>query len=109
MRTTRILTLLTLVGLCFLPKEQDDQKLGETINLPLTFVEGFGPGGFGYSLLSEEHKKDDPTARMWVKTYLPVKGIPASWRGVKKSMVPLNLKQLVYQNYKVGKIRSGRV
>lgn len=104
MKATSILTLLTLAGLVSCQKEQDDQKLGETINLPLTFVEGFGPEGFSYSLLSEELKKDDPAASMWVKTYLSVKGIPASWQSVKKSMVPLNLRQLIYQNYKTGKI-----
>ncbi len=44
---------------------------------------------------------------MWVKTYLPVKGIPESWRGVKKSMVYLNLQQVLYQNYKAGNIGKG--
>jgi len=104
MKTIISLFFLILVGFVSCQKEHDDQKLGETINLPLTFVEGIGPDGFGYSLLAEEHKKDDPSARIWVKTYLPVKGIPGTWRGVKKSMVPLNLKQLIYQNYKAGKI-----
>lgn len=104
MKAINILTFLFLVTIVSCQKEQDGQKLGETINLPLTFVEGLGPDGFGYSVLSEEHKKDNPSARIWVKTYLPVKGIPASWRGVKKSMVPLNLRQLFYQNYKAGKI-----
>ena len=104
MKSQLIFLLLSVCALTSCREQSDDDTANQTIRLPLTFVEGFGPGGFSYSPLSEEHKKDDPAASIWVKTYLPVKGIPESWRGVKKSMVELDMHQLVYQNYKAGNI-----
>ncbi|WP_373511193.1 TlpA family protein disulfide reductase [Persicitalea sp.] len=103
----RNILIFLLGAICALTSCQNREKgeaVDQTIRLPLTFVEGFGPGGGGWGPLSEEHKKDDSSAKTWVKTYLPVKGIPESWRGVKKSMVWLNSSQLIYQNYKAGKI-----
>ncbi len=103
MRNQLVFLLLVVCAMASCQNREEEKSDGDILRLPLTFVEGIGPGG-GYSLLSEEHKKDDPSAEMWVKTYLPVQGIPGSWRGVKKSMVGLDLYQLIYQNYKTGKI-----
>lgn len=104
MRNKLIYLLLAVCALAACQNREEEKGDGGIVRLLLTFVEGFGPGGFGYSPLTEEYKKDNPSAKMWVKTYLPVKGIPESWRGVKKSMVYLGLYQMVYQNYKAGKI-----
>ena len=79
MRKLLILLLLFVCALASCQNQEEEKGDGDILRLPLTFVEGIGPGG-GYSLLSEEHKKDDPSAEMWVKTYLPVNGIPESWR-----------------------------
>lgn len=104
MKNQLIFLLLAVFTLISCQNQGKDDTKDETLRLPLTFVEGFGPAGYSYSLLSEEHSKDDPKAQTWVKTYLPVTGIPESWRGVKKSMVILGIYQLVYQNYKEGNI-----
>ena len=104
MRNGLIFLSLTICALASCREQADENAIEQTIRLPLTFVEGFGPAGFGFGPLAEEHKSDDSSARIWVKTYLSVKGIPKSWRGVKKSMVELDVHQLLYQNYKVGKI-----
>lgn len=77
-----------------------------SINLPLTMVKGYGPFIPGLSLLSKEHVSTDPAGVGWIKTYLPIRGIPAKWRNISKSMIWLNSKQLVYQNYISGNITS---
>lgn len=104
MRNQLIFSLFTVWALASCQNQEKEESDGEILRLPLTFVEGFGPAGYSYSILSEEYSKDDPAAKIWIKTYLPVKGIPESWRGVKKSMVSLGLFQMVYQNYKAGNI-----
>ncbi|MFB9295572.1 hypothetical protein [Persicitalea jodogahamensis] len=89
MRNRLIFFLLTACIFASCQNREGQKEGSEILRLPLTFVEGFGPGGSGWGPLSEEHKKDDSSARIWVKTYLPIKGIPESWRSVKKSMAEL--------------------
>ena len=50
MKAINILTFLLLLTIVSCQKKQDDPELGETINLPLTFVEGFGtfPASAGF-------------------------------------------------------------
>ncbi len=104
MRNKLIFLLLAVCMLASCQNWEKDKDGSGIVRLPLTFVEGFGPAGFSWGPLQEEYKDDNPSAKMWVKTYLPVKGIPESWRGVKKSMVYLNLQQVLYQSYKAGNI-----
>lgn len=104
MRNQLIFLLFAFCALASCQNKEEEQGDGEILRLPLTFVEGFGPGGGGYSPVTEEYKEDNSSGKMWIKTYLPVKGIPKSWRGVKKSMVYLGLYQMVYQNYKAENI-----
>lgn len=104
MKAISLLTFLALVTLISCQKEQDDQKLGETINLPLTFVEGLGPFHASAGSLGYENTKDTTDRGFWAKTYLPVKGVPSNWKLVKKSMVWLDVFQLIYQNYRAGNL-----
>lgn len=99
LKTVLVFTLLTSCS-----SQNDDTSSYQTINLPLTFIEGFGPfAGYG-SALNPEHTLDNPNGAPWVGIYRPVKGIPAAWREVVKTMVWLNGYQVVYQNYKAGNI-----
>ena len=75
-----------------------------SIHLPLTIVKGYGPFIPAFSLLTKEHSSTDPTGAGWVKTYLPITGTPAKWRSVSKSIIWLNSRQFVYQNYVLGNI-----
>jgi thiol-disulfide isomerase/thioredoxin len=74
-----------------------------TIELPIQFISGYGqfvPGFGGVSM--ERSAADNP----WFATYLPVKGIPATWTDSKKGMIWLDAHQFVYQNVMTGKIKS---
>lgn len=48
-----------LVLLCSCQNPEEGSTNGQILNLPLTFEEGFEPGGFSYAPLSEEYGKDD--------------------------------------------------
>jgi len=98
------IVLFVLFG-CFLGCRQNDSELQDEItNLPVTFVEGFGPFTWDYGGLVAEYTVDNPNGAVWVKTYKPVKGIPKQWKNVAKSMVWLNGHQLEYQNFHEGNI-----
>lgn len=98
------IVLFVIIG-CFLGCRQNDNELrDEIINLPVTFLEGFGPFTSDYGGISAEYTLDNPNGAVWVKTYKPVKGIPKQWKKVAKSMVWLNGHQLVYQNFHEGNI-----
>jgi len=87
-------------------RQKNDDHAGTIVDLPVTFNEGFGPFGSSYSILVAEYTLDNPSGAGWVKTYLPVKGIPKAWKQVVKSMVLLDIRQLVYQNFHKGNIDS---
>lgn len=74
---------------------QTKNKKDTIIDLPLTFVEGYGPFLPSFSLLINE-RKNDP---VYGKMYMPIKGIPLNWSNVNKAMIWLNGYQLMYQNY----------
>lgn len=74
------------------------------IKLPLTIVKGYGPFRPNWAALTEEYTGGNPTVDMWVKTYLPIKGIPKNWQNTAKAMIWLDGFQLVYQNYSSGTI-----
>jgi peroxiredoxin len=101
MKTTIFIFLIAVLIGC----QVKDEPVS-SINLPLTIVKGYGPFNPAFSLLGKEHLSTDPAGAGWVKTYLPIRGIPAKWRSVSKSMIHLNIRQLVYQNYVLGNITS---
>ena len=76
----------------------------EIIEIPVEFKVGFGPFAASYGSLSPEHTAANPEAAAWVPTYRPVKGIPKDLKNVTKSMIWLNARQFVYQNFHEGKI-----
>lgn len=94
--------------ICFLCLLMIGAKKKETktslITLPLTIVNGYGPFRPALASLSEEHTGGNPYTDMWIKTYLPIKGIPKNWKNTAKAMVWLDGYQLVYQNYISGNI-----
>ncbi|WP_247236524.1 peroxiredoxin [Telluribacter sp. SYSU D00476] len=83
-----------------------DEQEDEILQLPITFVEGFGPFAYDYGAVIAEHSPDDPSGAAWVKTYKSIEGIPKQWKNVTKSMVVINWYQLVYQNFHQGNINS---
>lgn len=90
---------------CFLACRQSaDETQGKIVNIPVTFVEGFGPFISVYGGLTPEYTLDNPNGAAWVKTYKPIKGVPKHWKKVTKSMVWLDARQLVYQNFHEGNI-----
>jgi len=95
--------MLVVVAL-FISCEEGNRKEVSTIEVPFELKEGFGPFTASYSALSPEHTDANPDAAAWVPTYRPVKGVPKDLKNVIKSMVWLNARQLVYQNFHEGKI-----
>ncbi|GGB94828.1 hypothetical protein GCM10011325_22760 [Dyadobacter sediminis] len=94
-----------LIGL-YACRQNSNELAGNVVELPVTFVEGFGPFGSSYGVLAAEYTLDNAGGAGWVKTYLPVRGIPEKWKKVVRSMVVLDYKQLVYQNFFQGNIDS---
>ena len=95
--------LLAVCALVSCQNREEEKGDSEILRLPLTFVEGFGPFYASTSFLGAENPTD---TGFWSKTYLPVTGIPKAWKLVDKSMVWLDVQQLIYQNYQAGNLRE---
>ena len=80
-----------------------DKKDSKRISLPIEYHQGYGPFIPGWSILSGE-RKGDPEQNEWLHIKLPIKNIPKGWSHVKREQVWLDHRQLVYQNYKQGKL-----
>lgn len=95
------ITLIILGFACLISWTQ-----GETIELPLTKKNGYGPfissSTGGMSLYSTDDNNP------WFKTYLKIKGAPTDWSGTKFGDIDFNIYQTVYQNYLVGNITEER-
>lgn len=68
-----VLSILTGLYAC---RQKSNELVGEVVELPVAFFEGFGPFGSSYGILAAEYKLDNPGGAGWVKTYRPVRGIP---------------------------------
>ncbi len=84
--------------------QNEDKREEEVINLPVTFVKGYGPFGSDYASASPEHSPEDPNGAVWVKTYKPITGLPQHWKNIRRSMIWLNSRQFVFQNFQQGNI-----
>ncbi|MGX5858393.1 peroxiredoxin family protein [Dyadobacter jiangsuensis] len=98
--TFKMLAFVTLLISC----SERAQPSEEIVEIPVEFKEGFGPFAASYGSLSPEHTGINPEGAAWVPTYRPVRGIPKDLKNVIKSMVWLNPRQFVYQNFHEGKI-----
>jgi hypothetical protein len=101
-----IVLMIMLLGLVPGCTQTTEERADEVINLPVTFVEGFGPFGSDYASASPEYSLDDPNGGPWAKTYKPLTGIPQQWKNVTKSQIVINTRQFVFQNFRQGKIDS---
>ncbi len=101
-KSTYILIAFALLFSC----NTKSEKTGEVVSLPLTIVDGFGPFYADYVALPFEYEAKDPNGGAWVKTYVPVEGIPKNWKNIVKSMVSFDYRQLIYQNYQAGNINQ---
>lgn len=101
-----IVLMVMLLGLAPGCTQTTEERADEVINLPVTFVEGFGPFGSDYASASPEYSLDDPNGGTWAKTYKPLTGIPQQWKNVTKSQIVINTRQFVFQNFRQGKIDS---
>lgn len=100
---TNVFKILLALVLLFSCREKMEEQ-ADIIHVPVELKQGFGPFTASYAALSPEHSGDNPDAASWVPTYRPVKGVPKGLKNVVKSMVWLNARQLVYQNFHEGKI-----
>jgi thiol-disulfide isomerase/thioredoxin len=73
------------------------------VEVPLEFHDGYGLFVPGYGGVSWNRGPDDND---WYKTYKPVKGIPNSWKDVKKGMIWIDANQFAYQNYRAGLLKA---
>lgn len=103
MRNKLIYLLLAVCALAACQNREEEKSDDGIVRLPLTFVEGFGPFNASMGTLGKEKSTD---TGFWSKTYLPVTGMPKTWKLIKKSMVWLDVHQLIYQNYQAGKLRE---
>lgn len=92
-------TLLFLSVILLGCSKEDEKK----ITLPIEYHEGYGPFIPGWAILSGE-RKGDPKKDEWLNIYLPLKNLPKGWSHIKRALVWLDTHQLVYQNYKQGKL-----
>lgn len=93
----KILSFIACVLLAAFPQNSVDDVI---IELPITFVDGFGSLIPGFGRLPKEMKSDNP----WYKTERDVTGIPKTWTKVNKAMIWFNARQFAYQNYKQGNL-----
>ncbi len=71
------------------------------IELPITVKNGYGPFMPSFSgLFFNFEYENNP----WKKTYLHATGIPDNWTDVKTGAIDTDIRQMVYQNYRLGKI-----
>ena len=72
-----------------------------TIELPLTYKEGYGPFPKSYlGAMIYSDNNDNP----WKKTELKTQGVPKEWENAKFGHVTLNMYQSVYQDFLQGNI-----
>ncbi len=97
MKTAALIVFLSGI-VCFSCNNQNGEAISDRIiELPLTFVGGFGPFASSYGTLQPDYAEDDTTGgAIWARTNLPVRGVPENWRWVKKSMAHINYHQVVY-------------
>lgn len=98
MKACNFLFLLILFSLNSCLKKEERK-----ISLPIEYHEGYGPFLPSWSILNGE-RKGDPKENEWLNIYLPIKNLPKGWSQVKRESVWLDSYQLVYQNYKQGKL-----
>ncbi|REA58487.1 hypothetical protein DSL64_20580 [Dyadobacter luteus] len=98
MKGFKFLPLLLLIFLL-----SCENKESKRISLPFEYREGYGPFIPGWSILNGE-RKGNPEEDEWLRIKLLVKNIPKGWSHVKREQVWLDGRQLVYQNYKQGKL-----
>lgn len=100
----KLRSFIALIMSCLLlacqSKKDNATQPATLVHLPVVIKQGYGPFYPGFGFLTGDHPED----QSWGKMYLPVKGKPAHWSGVTKTMVWLSSRQLVYQNYRAGKI-----
>ncbi|RYF79333.1 MAG: hypothetical protein EOO03_18250, partial [Chitinophagaceae bacterium] len=77
------------------------QAPANKLQLPLTYVDGYGPYFQAMAGLSWD---DENPLNSWFKTYKDIKGIPPSWTAVKKGIIFFDIRQFAYQNYATGNI-----
>ncbi len=92
-----------LILSCFLLAGTQLFAQSPVVEVPLEFHDGYGLFTPGYGGVDWERGPDDND---WYKTYQPVKGIPASWKDVKKGMIWLDANQFAYQNYQAGLLQA---
>lgn len=77
-------------------------KKDNTLKLPITYYQGFGPfessGGGAIPLYNDD--KNNP----WKQTFLKVSGVPQNWTDTKVGDINSDIYQYVYQNYHLGNI-----
>ena len=93
------LPTLTLVILLIGCQSKEDQRTYSS-QIPFQLKTGYGPFYPNFDVFHPQSPQDP----LWGSIYKPIQGIPKNWSNKMKSMIWLNARQLVYQNYKQGRI-----
>ncbi|MBC3787678.1 hypothetical protein FHK02_4208 [Spirosoma sp. LMG 31448] len=91
----RYLWVLPLVSLLIGCQSHEDQ-MTYSAQIPIQLKTGYGPFYPNFDVLHPENTQSP----LWGKMYQPLQGIPKHWSSRMKSIIWLNARQLVYQNYK---------
>lgn len=101
----KLIILLSILNVYILScTKKGEEKHEQFIDLPITYIEGFGAFPGDYAAAVAEYTSDGLGGEVWVKTYKSVSGIPKLWTNVKKCMLYTNIHQFVYQNFYEGNI-----
>jgi peroxiredoxin len=76
-----------------------------TIDIPVFIQNGYGPFSRMMGGIAPDWEDEN---NPWRKTYLQVSGIPDDWTDAKKGDICINMYQMTYQNYLLGKISRER-
>lgn len=98
------LSLFILLAFPALAYAQQDATSKEAfIELPIKFVDGYGPFETKSGFWVHTWDKPDPESA-WSKTEVEVSGLPEHWSETMKQKLAFDSNQLAYQDYKAGKI-----
>lgn len=93
-----LLLLACSLMACDRNNESTEEEPAAVMRLPIILKEGYGPFHPNFGILTAERSGDPFLGKL----YLPITGVPKRWSNVTRTMVWLDSRQLIYQNFKQG-------
>lgn len=99
-------TCIALIAIlcCCLMACKEKKEEAKTIELPIEFVDNFGPFDQVWFGIQPNTEADTASNNPWNKTFLKVEGIPQTWTEIQTGDININIYQMVYQSYHNGTI-----